>query len=256
MTDRQPVVELHDVSFSYNGTPALVGVNLTIAEREFVSVVGPNGGGKTTLLKVILGVLRPQSGTVRVFGGPPEKARARIGYVPQHADCDRQFPARVMDVVLMGRLGRARWWGPHRRADKRAALQALEEVGLAEMARRPFAELSGGQQQRVLVARALAGEPDLLLLDEPTANVDIAAEEELYKLLRQLNRRLTIILATHDVGLVSSHVHSVVCVKQRAVVHPTSELTGEVLAEIFGADHRLVRHDHRCAQEGHEWPVC
>jgi len=255
MSERDPVVELDGVSFSYNGRPALSDVTLRVVEREFVSVVGPNGGGKTTLLKIILGLLRPQSGTVKVFGGPPEKARSRIGYVPQYADCDRQFPALTIEVVLMGRLGKARWWGPHRRADKEAARRVLDEVGLAEMARRPFAELSGGQQQRVLVARALAGDPDLLLLDEPTANVDIAAEEELYELLRQLNRRLTIILATHDVGLVSSYVQSVVCVKQRVVVHPTSELTGDLLAEIFGADHRLVRHDHRCAEEGHQWPV-
>lgn len=256
MTERPPVVELEGVSFSYNGRPALSDVTLRVAEREFVSVVGPNGGGKTTLLKIILGLLRPQAGSVRVFGGPPGKARPRVGYVPQQADCDRQFPARAIDVVLMGRLGGARWWGPHRRADRQAGRRALEEVGLADVARRPFAELSGGQQQRVLVARALAGEPELLLLDEPTANVDIAAEEELYELLRRLNRRLTIILATHDVGLVSSYVESVVCVKQRVVVHPTSRLTGEVLAEVFGADHRLVRHDHRCAEEGHEWPVC
>jgi len=256
MTERQTVVELEGVSFSYNGRPALEDVTLRVAEREFVSVVGPNGGGKTTLLKVILGLLRPQRGTVRVFGGPPEKARPRIGYVPQFADCDRQFPVRVIEVVLMGRLGRARWWGPHRKADEEAAHRALEEVGLVEMARRPFGELSGGQQQRVLVARALAGDPDLLLLDEPTANVDITAEEELYDLLRALNRRLTIILATHDIGLVSSYVESVVCVKRRVVVHPTSELTGDLLAEIFGADHRLIRHDHRCAEGGHQWPVC
>ncbi len=255
MAEKAPVIEISDVTFSYDGTPALEEVNLTVRERDFVSIVGPNGGGKTTLLKLILGVLTPSRGTVRVFDGPPARARPRLGYVPQQAACDLGFPVRVMDVVLTGRLGRRRWWGPYRGGDREAGRTALEEVGLYPLRARPFAALSGGERQRVLVARALAGEPELLLLDEPTASVDVAAGEELYEVLRKLNQRLTIVLATHDLGLISSYVKSVACVKRRVAVHPTSELTGEMIREVFGSGVRAVRHDHRCADGGHEWPA-
>jgi len=255
MAAPEAAVAFDGVNYSYDGTRALEDVTVRIDPGDFVSVVGPNGGGKTTLLKLILGLLEPDAGTVRVFGGPPVRARARIGYVPQHAEYERRFPVRVMDVVLTGRLGAGRWIGPYRRPDRQAAGQALEEVALGDLAQRPFAALSGGQRQRVLIARALVGEPDLLLLDEPTANIDIAAEDELYALLKQLNERLTVVLATHDVGFVVSYVQRVICVKRRVAVHPTSELTGELISEIFGHGIRAIRHDHRCAEEGHQWPA-
>ena len=255
MADPAPAIDIRNVTFSYNGTPALENVNLSVAERDFVSVVGPNGGGKTTLLKLILGMLSPNRGTVQVFGGPPVRARSRIGYVPQYAACDTAFPIRVSDVVLTGRLGARRWWGPYRGGDRAAARRALNEVGLERLHARPFAALSGGERQRVLVARALAGDPELLLLDEPTASVDVKAGEEFYDLLQALNERLTVVLATHDLGLVSTYVRTVVCVKQQVRVHPTSELTGEMIREVFGSGVRAVRHDHRCAEGGHEWPA-
>jgi zinc transport system ATP-binding protein len=157
-----------------------------------------------------------------------------------------------MDVVLTGRLDRRRWFGFYRRADKEAAAKALHEVALDDLRHRPFAALSGGQRQRVLIARALASEPDLLLLDEPTANVDIAVEEEVYAVLRELNQRLTIVLVTHDLGFVSTFVKSVICVNRRVTVHPTSEVTGAIISEIYGRDLKLVRHDHRCAEDGHQ----
>ena len=245
----QPVVEIRDVSFAYDGTPVLEDVDLTIDDREFVSIVGPNGGGKTTLIKLLLGLLKPTAGTVRVYGASPVEARRRIGYMPQHTNLDPQFPVRVIDVVLMGRLG-ARF-GPFREEDKKAAKTALRELEIEELARRPFSALSGGQRQRVLIARALAAEPDLLLLDEPTANLDLHVESELYELLKRLNDRLTIVLVSHDLGFVSQYVQSVVCVKRNVIVHPTTEITGETISEIYGGDMRLVRHDHACAQEGH-----
>jgi zinc transport system ATP-binding protein len=260
----EPVISLRDVTFSYGGEPALEDVNLTVCEREAVSIVGPNGGGKTTLVKLILGLLAPQRGEIRVFGQLPCRARPRAGYMPQHVQHDAQFPVTVMDIVLMGRLGQQRGaaassgqdarapdWrsllckvtGWPKRADRRAAIDALRQVGLDDFGRRPFASLSGGQRQRVLIARALCGNPDLLLLDEPTSNVDSLVEARLLDLLRELNRRMTILMVSHDLGFVSGFVESVICVNRRVVVHPTAAITGEVIRDFYGGEVRMVRHD-------------
>jgi len=248
-----PVVSLEHVFFSYNGLSVLDDVCMAVYEGDFLCVVGPNAGGKTTLLKLIMGLLKPARGTIRVFGHPPDRARPRIGYMPQHVRLDPQFPVNVGDVVLMGRLGGPHRFGPYSRADKKAAEKALSNVEMADLRNRPFGELSGGQRQRVLIARALVSDPDLLLLDEPTANVDTVIETELYDLLQRLNQHVTIILVTHDLGFVSRYVKSVACVNRQVVVHPTSEITGEMINEIYGCDVRMVRHDHRCAEEGHTW---
>jgi len=242
MTDT-PVIELSHVSFSYNGAPVLEDVTLTVEERDFLSIVGPNAGGKTTLIKLVLGLLRPSSGTVRVFGRPPARSRSRIGYMPQHASLDPLFPVSALDVVLMGRLAGTTRLGPYRRADREEAVKALAMVELAAVRDRSFSELSGGQRQRVLIARALASCPDLLLLDEPTANVDAAVETELFEILNRLNERMTIALVTHDLGFVSRYVKRVACVNRRVAVHLTSEITGEMIHEIYGTDVRMVRHD-------------
>jgi len=249
----QAVITLEKVSFSYNDLPALEDVTLTVHERDFISIVGPNAGGKTTLLKLILGLLKPSSGTIRVFGQPPGKVRSRIGYMPQHASLDPLFPVSVLDVVLMGRLGNGKDLGFYRRADKEAAADALRNVELYEIRNCSFSDLSGGQRQRVLIARALVSDPELLLLDEPTANVDAVVETELYEILNKLNEKMTVALVTHDLGFVSRYVKSVACVNRRVVVHPTSEITGEMINEIYGCDVHMVRHDHRCSEEGHKW---
>lgn len=246
------VVEIENLSFSYNGQPVLQDVTLEIVERDFASVVGPNGGGKTTLLRLILGLLQPTRGTIRVFGQSPERGRRRIGYMPQRVEVDPRFPVSVMDVVLMGRLGVARVLGPFSRRDRQVAERVLAEVALGDLQRRHFSELSGGQRQRVLIARALAGDPELLLLDEPTASLDAGIESELMDLLQRLNERLTIIMVSHDLGFVSQFVKTVVCVKGQCVIHPTSKITGEMINEIYGGDVRMVRHDHRCAEGGHQ----
>ena len=162
-----PVVSFKNVSFSYDGIQVLEDVSLTIDEGDFLSIVGPNAGGKTNLLKLILGLVKPTGGTVRVFGQPPPKVRSRIGYMPQHVSLDILFPVNVQDVVLMGRLGTGRKIGLHGRADREAAEEALRVVELYDVRHRPFAALSGGQRQRVLIARALASDPELLLLMSP-----------------------------------------------------------------------------------------
>ena len=246
-----PVIELDDVSFAYDRAAVLEDVNVSIRRGESICVVGPNGGGKTTLLRLILGLLEPAAGRVRVFGQEPRRVRKRIGYMPQHAYYDPQFPVTATDVVLMGRLGRGGALGWYGRADRHAAAEALAEVGMEDDAGRPFAALSGGQRQRVLIARALCCRPELLLLDEPTANVDTAVEAQLVDLLQQLNRRMTIVMVSHDLGFVSHIVQRVVCVNRRVVVHPTVELTGETIRDIYDVDVRMVRHDDVLPHDEH-----
>ena len=244
-------LEFEGVRFSYGPLPALDNVSLQIGRGDFACVVGPNGGGKTTLLKLALGLLKPSAGRVLVYGQDPVRARARVGYVPQHWSFDLQFPMQVIDVVLMGRMGGGRWFGQHGAADREAAYAALEEMDLEGLWDRPFAALSGGQRQRVLIARALASAPELLLLDEPTANVDVKAGGELLVLLKRLNSRMTVLMVTHDLGFVSSLVNRVVCVNRTAAVHPMSELTGEIIAAMYGSDVAMVRHDHKCCTHDH-----
>ena len=239
-----PAVRAEHLSFAYDSEQVLTDIDLSIGAKDFVCLVGPNGGGKTTLLKLMLGLLKPASGTIRVFGAAPEKARRRIGYMPQYTQLDPKFPVTVNDVVLMGRLGVAPRFGPFRRVDRDRCAQALREVGLADSGRRPFSVLSGGQRQRVLIARALACEPELLLLDEPTSNLDMAVQDDFYQLLTDLSHRLTVVLVSHDVGFVSKLVRTVVCVNRGISVHPTSELSGETIMQLYGSDVRMIQHHH------------
>ncbi len=250
-----PVIHLENVSFSYNALTVLEDVNLDVTEGDFVSVVGPNAGGKTTLLKIILGLLKPSRGRVRVFGRSPGRARPRIGYMAQQSTLDFLFPVSVLDVALMGRLGHGSRLGFYGGKDREAAMEALRRVEMDALRTRPFSHLSGGQRQRVLLARALASDPELLLLDEPTANVDAAIETELFEILNDLNRRMTIMVVTHDLGFVSCYVRSVVCVNRRLAVHPTSSITGEMIHELYGGHVQMVRHDRQCNGEGPFWRV-
>lgn len=237
-------IEIEGVSFAYDGNPVLRDVSLRVADRDFACIVGPNGGGKTTLLKVLLGLLQPQSGRVRVLGVSPERARKGVGYMPQHAQLDPQFPVTVSEVVLMGRLGLTRRFGPFRNSDRAAAETALKQVDLFDLRNRAFSALSGGQRQRVLIARAIVSEPHLLLLDEPTANLDPGVEDELQDLLRELNKRMTVVIVSHDVGFVSKNVNTVVCVNRDVKVHCADRLTGDVFRELYGQDVQVVQHAH------------
>ena len=239
------VVTVSDVTFSYDGVPVLEDVRFTIPESAFVSIVGPNGGGKTTLLKLMLGLLEPSRGTLEVLGTSPARARTRIGYMPQHVQLDPQFPVSVLDVVLMGRMGKGTGWGPYSRHDRAVALDALRKLEMEDLEDRPFMALSGGQRQRVLIARALACEPEMLLLDEPTANVDPAAETGLFELLHEMSKTITVVVVSHDLGFVSHYVQAVVCVNRRVMVHPTSSVTGEVIRDLYLSDVCMVRHHHR-----------
>lgn len=245
-----PAIQCEQVSFSYGDLPILTDVSFTIQKLDSVALVGPNGGGKSTLLKLILGLLIPQTGTIKVLGLPPQQGRKKIGYMPQHLQHDPSFPVSVMDVVLMGRAGSS-GLGRYSAEDRRVSMQSLEELGVAGLATSSFNSLSGGQRQRILIARALACEPQILLLDEPTANVDPAVELQFFEILRQLANRVTVLTVSHDLGFVSQVVNRVFCVNRQVKVHPTSELTGEVIREMYGGDVRMVRHDHCCSEQGH-----
>ncbi|MGI5832494.1 MAG: metal ABC transporter ATP-binding protein [Thermoguttaceae bacterium] len=264
MSSQEPIVIITSCDFAYRPSePVLEDVNLTIVAGEFASIIGPNGGGKTTLVRLMLGLLTPQRGSVTLFGGNPAETRLRVGYVPQQVHSDRLFPISVLDVVLTGRIGAAteekesvadrlgRAFFRYTRADTTAAREALEQMGLVDLEKRAFGDLSGGERQRVLIARAIAARPELLILDEPTNNMDPRGADILYQLLEEQNRQTTILIVSHDLGVVSRYVRSVICINRRVVVHPTSALNGTIIRDIYGSDHHLVRHDHRCCESGH-----
>lgn len=248
---KEPVVHIKDLDFSQGKTKILEKVNLTVNELDSLCVVGPNGGGKTTLIRLILGLLKPDCGVIKLFGRNPEDTRARVGYVPQHANYDPLFPVTVMEVVLMGRLGKS-FSGRYSRSDKEAASAALAEMQLSETAGRPFADLSGGQRQRVLIARALASDSRMLILDEPTANIDTQVESHLFEILLELNKRMTILMVTHDLGFASQFFNSVICVNRQVAIHATCEVTGAIIQELYGSEISMIRHDHSCSEGGHQ----
>jgi len=240
------VLSFRDVYFSYNSGVVLENVNLAVYEGDLISVVGPNGGGKTTFLKLILGLLKPVKGEVSVLGDTPEKVRRQIGYVPQFILFDPQFPATVLDIVLMGRLGGtglSGFFGWRKRSDYDAATKALKQVEMDTLRDRPFTRLSGGQRQRVMIARALVTQPTILLLDEPTANIDAPGEVKLMEIIRKLSTGMTIIMVSHDLGFAADVVKRVICINRRVHVHPTAEITDEMITNIYGTDVRLIRHD-------------
>lgn len=239
--------ELDRVTFSYQGAaaPALEDASLRIEADDFLGVIGPNGGGKTTLLKILLGLLEPQKGSVKVFGKPPAKVRERIGYVPQHASIDPSVPATALDVVLMGRLRLSSWGATFGRVHTSAAEEALALTGTLDLAQRPIAELSGGQRQRVLIARALAAEAELLLLDEPTQGVDLHREREVLELLERLNATMPIVMVSHDVHLVAAHLKTAVCVNRTLERYPAGEVSPEIIEQMYhGAPRTVVTRPH------------
>jgi zinc transport system ATP-binding protein len=235
-----PVVAAKEVSFSYNGNKVLTEVNFTVESGDFVSVIGPNGGGKTTLAKLMLGLLLPDSGTIEIMGKAPAKVRTRMGYVPQYSNFDTQFPVSVLDVVLMGKMTGG--IGFYSRTEKQEASMSLEYVGLGGFEKHSFAELSGGQRQRVLIARALAGSPDILLLDEPTASVDTSVEDKLKTLLDRLRTHLTILMITHDLGFVSEQINKVICVNREVRIHESKKVTPEMIESLYGSPVHFVDH--------------
>ena len=207
------MIKLSNVYFRYDQDWALKNISLSVGDKEFLGIVGPNGGGKTTLLKIILGLLKPTTGSVEVNG--------LMSYVPQHLTFEKHFPISVKDVVLMGLIDKLNNGVYHSEKNLELALDALEKLDISDLAFKKFGELSGGQRQRALIARAIINKPDILALDEPTANIDRAAQELVYELLRELNKSITILMVSHHFDFIVSDVNKVICVDRGMHTHAT-----------------------------------
>lgn len=223
------VIEVEHLSFAYNGVYVLDDINFCVKKGHFIGIFGPNGGGKSTLLSLLMGFLKPNKGRIRIFDLPPQQARDKVGWVPQNFHFDRHFPISVEEVVLGGRLAHLSWSGRFAKEDHKVIEESLERVGMRRYLKVPFATLSGGQAQRVLIARALASSPSLLLLDEPTASVDYAAQTEIYKLLSSLKGEKAIVMVTHDLNSAVEHVDSLFCI-QKNLIHMSPEKVCEHFA--------------------------
>ena len=247
-----PIIELEGVSFSYNSALVLGDINFVLREKDFLGLIGPNGGGKTTLLKLILGLLQPDKGTIKVFDKPAKEGRQFIGYVPQLITFDFDFPISVLDVVLMGKLGKRGIGKRCHKEDVLLGIEALKKVGMDDFSETEIGNLSGGQQQRVFIARALATNPKLLLLDEPVASIDPKWQQEFYNLLNDLNKELAIVLVTHDVSVISSYIDKIACINRKIHYHGTTKDGIHKISEMYHCPVDLVAHavPHRSLQ-GH-----
>lgn len=246
MAERCEVLRVENVTVAYNGRVALRDATFTVLGGERVAVVGPNGAGKSTLFKAIVGLLPLQSGRVEVFGCHPRREQASVGYVPQREDVDLAFPVTVSDVVMMGRVRHIGWLRRPSRRDREAVRRALEQVGLTELASRPLGELSGGQVQRTFIARALAQEAPLLLMDEPFAGVDAASEEAILYLLDRLReRQVTVLLATHDLQMAAGWSDRVLLLNGEVIAYgpPADVLRPDALRRVYGGQLTLWEHE-------------
>lgn len=239
----ETALHIEKLYVSYGQTQALSCVCLDVLDKEFLGIIGPNGGGKTTLLKAILGLIPIQSGEIRIYGQKFIHGKTPVGYVPQFSLVDRRFPITVREVVLSGMVkGGIHPFYRYTAQQKEKASQHLHTVGLENLAGRQISQLSGGEFQRMLIARALAVEPKLLLLDEPTASVDPNFKEQFYELLEKLNKDMTIMMVTHDLLAISSKIRRVACINHGVVYHGDPVLTQEVVEEMYGCPVDLIAH--------------
>lgn len=249
----KPVIELDNISYAYDEKQVLQNIDLSIEKGRFLGLVGPNGGGKTTLIKIILGLIKPDAGTIKLLGQPIEKFHDwnRIGFVSQKANSfNKGFPATVYEVVSMGLTAKLGYFKFMKKADTEKVLQTIKLVGMGDFINRNIGDLSGGQQQRVFIARALVSDPELLILDEPTVGLDYKYAEEFYALLHQLNKEkgLSLLLVTHDTGVMTKYATKVACLNRTLHFHGASvdysELSAHDLSEIYGHPVKVVVHDH------------
>ncbi len=231
------------ISFSYKSNQVLEDISFTVNRGEFIGIIGPNGGGKTTLLRLMLGYLRPDKGSIRILNAPPAQTRLHVGYMPQYSKVNEDIPLTVEQIAAMG-LFHDRHLLPRISSQTRKLVsQTLEMVSLEQLRKVRFAELSGGQRQRTLLARAVVSSPQILFLDEPTASVDNRVEKDIYEYLKRLNGSMTILLVSHDIGIVSSMVDRVMCLNRKAVLHRKEELTGEHVAkDLYQHDSSIISH--------------
>jgi zinc transport system ATP-binding protein len=227
------IIEIKNLDFAYTGENILSSINLNVKNRDFLAIIGPNGGGKTTLLKLMLGLLKPDRGTVLVKGKKPGNTTSSIGYVPQNVHLNQSFPISALDVVLMGSFDPKKRFRQNQTKNRKEALEALERLEMGNHANKKIGTLSGGQRQRVLIARALVSKPELLLLDEPTASIDTKGQTEFYELLAKLNKEITILVVSHDLLVISRYVDTVACVNKHLHYHDHAEITGDMLDTMY-----------------------
>ncbi|MGB8233260.1 MAG: ABC transporter ATP-binding protein, partial [Methanobacterium sp.] len=242
-------VEINHVSLKFNEQLILQDINFSIEEKDFIAIIGPNGGGKTTLLKVILGILTPDKGQVKVFGRKPNKAKDLMGYLPQRLDFDHDFPINVFETVLMGRYhGLLKKYSTK---DHDAVIEALKNVEMDKFKDRQISKLSGGQLQRVFIARAIVRDPKLLIMDEPMASIDPEMQRSFYELMSRLKDKMAIVLVSHDVGAVSSHVDKIACLNQKLYFHGPVEDSANGLEQVYHCPIELISHGipHRVLRE-------
>jgi len=246
-------VEVRHVSFGFTQELILEDICLSIHAGDYLALIGPNGGGKTTLIKLILGLLNPWKGEI-IYGSELKGRKGVIGYVPQSSTFDNKFPLTAFQVVLMGLAGRKTLWSHFNKDEKEKALECLEKVKMADSRNRPIQDLSGGQVQRVLIARAIMGNPQLLLLDEPTSSIDFESRELLASLLDQLNQSMPLVVITHDLTAISHQIKQIACVNRKLHYHSDGKVSEETLNEVYGCPVDLIAHGipHRVLGEhGH-----
>jgi zinc transport system ATP-binding protein len=239
---KKPVIELSNVSFYYGNQPVLKNVTFQVESNDFMAILGPNGGGKTTLLKLILGLLMPIKGEIKILGEKPRTASRKIGYVPQYGEFDKHFPITVKDVILMSKLHRKSFFPFYSGKDEEKADSRMKELGIEELAKKKFGSLSGGQKQRVLIARALLTEPEILLLDEPMSSLDSHVEKDIYELLSELKKRLTILFVSHDIHVISRYVNKVTCLNIQSTTHSIDELDKKKLVDVYSGALQTIKH--------------
>ena len=237
-------IEVKNLSFAYDTNVILENISFSIREKDFLAIIGPNGGGKTTLLKILLGLLSPTQGLVRIFGSAPNRAKRSCGYVGQNPNLNLDFPISVKDVVKMGRLGHQKFFRRASKEDQSAVQKALVSMEVWPLREKRMGNLSIGQRQRVFIARALATNPGILILDEPTTSIDTEGQTLLYELLKELNQRITIIITSHDVSAVSHYVTCVACVNRNLFFHNSPDINEDILSKVYGDSQDFIIHDH------------
>ena len=250
MSESSPLVCFKKVSLAYGDNQVLSEADFDIEAGDPLCIVGPNGGGKTTLLKLILGLVAPNQGEITVLGTTPKKARSRIGYMPQSLQYDSKFPITVEEVIAMGQLSPG-FSGLGRRTDTKLIREAMDAVGIHHRADEQFSNLSGGHKQRALIARAMISKPAMLLLDEPSANLDLTLEKKLLETLLDFHPSMKIVMVSHDLGFVSRAVKQVLCVNKHVHTHPTESISAELIEELYGTSPRRILHASDLGHDHH-----
>lgn len=218
------ILDIKHLSFGYEKQQTVLeNINLSVQKKDFLAIIGPNGGGKSTLLKLILGLQKPQKGSISVFGNTPDKSLSKIGYVPQNTNINTDFPIKVIEVVMMGHIGGKRPLFGYGKEEMQCAMGALAQVGMESYAQRKIGSLSGGQRQRVMIARGLCAHPEILILDEPTSSIDIGGQKEIYELIRLLNQTITIIVVSHDISVILEYANKAAYINKKLSYHDISD---------------------------------